>query len=544
VRNKIYDNFIAPLTFFGSKLIFTTFNKFKEVLLMFPTDNFESEFTFENSARSLSEEPPFHFLMLGDWSGNFERVNLNTRRPFVVDRDNFDEVIKKLKVGLEIDLNGDGKDFLRLEFAELDDFHPDSLFRRVSLFSELRDVRRRLSNSDTFDEAANEVRSWFYSPDDKTFEETSNSSDINDTPFIDSNNLLDEILAKPNDSSASVKLQRVENTELGRFVSKIVSPFLIKIDENEQSELIAAVDETISRLMRSILHHPKFQALESAWRGLYFLVRRAETDVDLKIFILDVSKDELIENLKSTDSLADSFLYRWLIDETIETPGGEAYSFIGGNYTFNIQVEDIAALMRISKLASAANAPFISHVLPEIFGIKSFAEKIDSMQFKFSEDSSEGKLWTTLRLAADSNYIGLSPMRILARLPFGVATDSTETFSFEEFTENNKHDQFLWTNPCFAIGLLFAQSYRLYGWEMGKALVRDIEKLPVYLFQENGETKTKPCGEVVLTEKFSEMILEQGLIPLISFRDTDKVKAARFQSVSFSQPQLSGRWNS
>jgi type VI secretion system protein ImpC len=512
---------------------------------MFPSDSdFESQFTFETPANQIPEAPPFHILLLGDWSGNPNRSDLNARRPIVIDRDNFDEVIQRLKAGLSLDLHGDGKDILNLEFTELDDFHPDNLYRQVSLFSDLRDVRRRLKNSDTFDKAANEVRSWFDIPDANLRSNTEDSAQNDQLSPIDSNNLLDLILTQPNESATSAKPQKVDNSELGRFVSNIVSPYLINIDENEQSKLVAAVDEATSELMRAILHHPHFQELESAWRGLYFLVRRLETDVDLKIYILDISKDELIHNLQSINSLADSFLYRRLITDTIETPGGEPFAVVGGNYSFGANVDDVAALMRIAKLASAANAPFISHSQTEIFGVQNFAEAIDSTRFKFSEDSNEGKLWTALRLLPEASHIGLSPMKFLARLPYGELTDSTETFSFEEFTGKPEHLNYLWINPCFACLLLLAQSYRLYGWEMEQGLKRDIDNLPIHTFKENGETFTKPCAEILLTENLSELILEQGLMPLISFRDTNRIRLARFQSISAPPKNLSGKWNS
>ncbi len=511
---------------------------------MFPTGNeFESEFTLENTAVPLPEEPPFHVLLLGDWSGNSTRKSLNERRPIVVDRDNFDAVLKKLNVELDLDLQGNGEDVLRLQFTELDDFHPDNLFRQVSLFSDLRDVRRRLANSDTFNSAANEVRSWFDTADETLTNDAEIDSQINDAPPIDSNNLLDMILTQPSESKASTKPQKIDNSELGRFVSNIVSPHLIKIDENEQSKLIAAVDETISELMRTILHHPKFQALESAWRGLYFFIKRLETDVDLKVFILDASKDELSSNLKSVSNLTESFLYRCLITESIETLGSEPFSVVGGNYSFGVNVEDVALLLRIAKLASAANAPFISYIQPEMFGIKDFSEKIEASQFKILEDSTESKLWSALRASPETNYLALSPMKILTRMPYGEKSDSVETFSFEEFTENVNHLSYLWMNPCFASVLLLAQSYRLYGWEMGQALRHEIENLPIYLYQEDGEMKTKPCAEIVLTEGMLEDLLDSGLMPLISFRDSEKVRLARFQPVSSLSTNLSGKWN-
>src|SRR5215213_7794413 len=230
---------------------------------MFPNDtDFESEFTFENAAVPLPEAPPFNVLLLGDWSGNLSRKDLNRHQPIVIDRDNFDDVLKRLNVGVDLDLQGAENNVLQLRFTELDDFHPDNLFRNVPIFSELRDVRRRLSDSDTFENAAREVRSWFNSTDEILVSDAEIQSQIEDAPPIDSNNLLDIILTQPADSAAPVEWQTIDGSELGRFIANIVSPHLIKIDENEQSKLISAVDETISEIMRTILHHPKFQALE------------------------------------------------------------------------------------------------------------------------------------------------------------------------------------------------------------------------------------------------------------------------------------------
>lgn len=507
---------------------------------MFPSGNdFESEFTFEQSAVPLPEEPPFHVLLLGDWSGNLSKKALDQRRPVVIDRDNFDDVLKKLNVGIELDWQGDN---LPLLFAEIDDFHPDNIFQQVSLFSKLRDIRQRLLNSDTFDDAANEVRSWFLNTQVEV-KDTEIQPEINDAPPIESGNLLDMILTQPGETSTSSISQTVDNSELGRFISKIVSPHLIKIDENEQSNLVAAVDETISEMMRTILHHPKFQSLESSWRGLYFLLRRLETDVDLKIFILDVSKAELMDNLKENQSLADTFLYRQLITEALEIQGGESFAVVGGNYSFSVNVDDVASLMRISKIAQAANAPFFSYIHPEIFGFGDFSDQLESSRFKFLEDTNEGKLWTALRSASESDYLGLSPMKVLARMPYGNSANSIETFAFEEFTEIKTHQNYLWMNPCFVLILLLAQSYRLYGWQMGQNFQTNVDNMPMPLFQEDGETITKPCAEIVLTESMLDAILEQGLMPLISFRNSDKVRLGRFQSISVSKPNIKGGWN-
>lgn len=507
---------------------------------MFPSDsNLESAFTFERPSNPLADAPPFQILLPGDWSGHAVKKDLSLRRPISIDRDNFDEIVERLNVCLNLDLNGDGN-ILSLDFRQLDDFHPDNLYRRVSLFNDLRDLRNRLLNSDSFNSAAREVRDWFNLSDESAAEiENPNSSNYQEP--IESGNLLDQILSEPRDTTSQLK--KSDNSELGQFISKIVSPFIINIDESEQSKLVVAVDDATSNLMRTILHHPQFQALESAWRGLYFLVRRVETDTDLKIFILDVSQTELTDNLKVVSSLADSLLYWQLITETAETLGGDSFAVVCGNYSFGANVDDIAALMRIAKISDAAVAPFLSHIRPEIFGAKSF-DVSELSAFRFSDQSIEAKLWSTLRALPESESIGLSPMRFLVRLPFGEQTDSVETFSFEEFTGESPHEELLWTNPCFAFALLLAQSYRLYGWEeMGDRLLRDINDLPLFVHQKNGRTITEPCAEVVLTEDLSETIVEKGLLPLISFRESDNVRLMRWQSVSDPLKVLQGSWN-
>ncbi len=504
---------------------------------MLPTEtDFEAKFTLENGGNQLDDDPPFHILILGDWSANSTKKDLSQRRPIVIDRDNFDEVLRGLQATLALDLTGDGN-LINLEFTELDDFHPDNIFRQVSLFSDLRDVRRRLLIADEFNDASRQVKAWFNLSDNA---ETAVENE--ETGTISSDNLLDQILSSPSETFSD-KPRKVDNSELGVFLSKIVSPYLVKIDETEQSKLIAAVDQATSELMRTILHHPNFQDLESAWRGLYFLVRQTETDTDLKIFIFDVSQNEIADNLKSINSLADSFLFRWLISETDETLGGDPFSLVCGNYSFGVNVDDIAALLRIAKITDAAAAPFVSHIRPEMFGTKSFGEIDDLSDLKFLENSAEGKLWLAFRTASESNSVGLSPMRFLSRLPYGAKTDSTETFSFEEFTDEISHENYLWTNPSFACALLLAQSYRQFGWEeMSDRQMHDIENLPFHLYRENGESKTKPCAEIILTENFADQLLQQGLMPLLSYRNSDRVRLPRFQSVALPPRNLNGKW--
>ena len=313
------------------------------------------------------------------------------------------------------------------------------------------------------------------------------------------------------------------------------------MDENEQASLTAAVDQATGDLMRKILHHRKFQQLEAAWRGLYFLVRRTETSSDLKIYLLDVSQQELTDNLKSAGSLAETILYRHLVKDTVET-GGDPWAAVFGNYAYQPNVDDVAALMRISKIAMPANTPFISHMRPEVLGISSLADHPDPAEWNVTGDSAEAKLWAALRSQAEATHIGLTIPRFIARLPYGRETDPLETFSFDEFTSTPIHDDYLWTNSCFAVALMLSQSYSEYGWDLGRAFLQDIDGLPIHMYEENGETVFKSCAEVQLSQNACEQLMEYGLMPLVSFKNSDRLRLGRFQSITNPVRVLQGRW--
>jgi type VI secretion system protein ImpC len=511
---------------------------------MFPSDSdYETGVTLEGEGRSVGDEPPFHVLLLGNWSGmNSSKADLSARRPVVIDRDNFDEVMRKLNV--ELSLQVEGSDALALRFSELDDFHPDRIFQQVSLFSELREMRRRLLNPNTYNEMAREIRSWVGESKSKTVQPTETASVQPVAPPVSSENLLDQILSQGDEGGLATVRQISERNELSEFVGKLVQPYLSQVDETEQATFVHAVDTLTSDLMRSILHHPQFKSLEAAWRGAYQMVRRVDTDVDLKIYLLDVSKEEFSDNLKANSDLTKSIFYKRFVEETLQTPGVHPWAVILGNFSFDLNVDDVATLIRIGKLAKSAQAPFIANVSLEMIGIKSLVNTPEVNQWDFSGNTNEAKLWNALRSQPESVYLGLAIPRFLVRLPYGSDTEPTETFYFEEFTSKSNHESYLWANPCFIAGTLLAQSYRQGGWEMSQSLLLDIEGLPTHLYRENGEAKVTPCTEVVITLNACDKLLEQGLMPVISYKNSDNVRLVRFQSVAEPLTMLKGRWNS
>ena len=127
------------------------------------------------------------------------------------------------------------------------------------------------------------------------------------------------------------------------------------------SALIAEIDRTLTEQINLILHHPEFQALESAWRGLHYLVTHTETDEKLKLRFMDISKQELRRNIKRYKGIAwdQSPLFKQIYEEEYGQLGGEPYGCLVADYYFDHSAPDVDLLSSIGRIAASAHVPFI-----------------------------------------------------------------------------------------------------------------------------------------------------------------------------------------
>jgi type VI secretion system protein ImpC len=305
-----------------------------------------------------------------------------------------------------------------------------------------------------------------------------------------------------------------------------------------QSEILAVVDRAIGGLMRAILHNPELQALEAAWRAVFLLVRQLETGSQLKLYLFDVSKQELEADLGSPE-LRDTGMYRLLVEQSVGTQGSEPWAIIVGTYGFGAGEGDGRLLSQIAKIVHRAGAPFLAEASPRVLGCDSLASTQHPREWQASRRLAG---WSELRHLPEAGAVGLALPRFLLRLPYGKKTSPLESFDFEEMSDPPVHEEYLWGNPAFAVALALAQSFSDAGWEMRPGTAAQLEKLPIHVYERDGATESKPCAEVLLTEEAVERMLDAGLIPLVSFKNRDLVRVVRFQSIADPGRPLAGRW--
>jgi type VI secretion system protein ImpC len=485
------------------------------------------------------EDTPFRMLVLGNFSGGQRPATpLAQRRPVRVDRDNLDEVLARLGVRAHVAAAPGSASLLPISFRELDDFHPDRLYEGLETFEALRDLRRRLENPSTFAAAAAEVRGWAGAP----APEAAVPAEARPTEGY-GGDVMAELLA----ASEAARAQTPPQSPAGdwkAFLRQIVAPHLAAETGPDQAELIARVDEATGAHMRAILHHPAFQAVEAAWRGLFLLTRRLDTDEGLQLFLLDASKEELAADLGAPEDLRTSGSYKLLVEQAVGTSGAAPWAVFVGNYTFGPTAEDALLLARLGLVAQSAGAPFVAAAESRLFGCASLAAAPDPDDWQDSASPEAWPVWEALRRAPQAAYLGLAAPRFLLRLPYGASGGTLERFDFEEMPDGSRHDDYLWGNPAFAVALLLGRAFNHTGWSLPSGLLQEIEGLPAHVYEEDGEKCLKPCAEVLLTDRALEHILEAGVMPLLSVQGRDLARLARLQSLAEPPQPLAGRWQS
>lgn len=483
---------------------------------------------------------PFRILIMGDFSGRENRDQIGVKKssltdlkPLLVDRDTIDTLMAKLEVEIHLPILGEKSPPVSILFSELEDFHPDALYQRLPVFQSLKETRKSLKTPSALAAFAEELNKTLPLKEKTRLPEPST--------IKPSGNLLDQIIEESKTEGHQRTSVKPE-TALDSFLRDIVKPHLVPKAHPKLEEMVRAVDAAASELMQTILHHGDFQALEAAWKAVYFLVSRLETGSQLTLSLLDVSKPEFAAALPATDDLGRTALYKLLADPAAGTAGQQPWAVVAGNYTFEKQDKDLALLGRMAKVAAAAGTCFIAAPGDRFLCEDSLADTPDPDDWTPKDDQGVEEKWQALRHLPEAANIGLVLPRMLLRLPYGNDTDPIDAFYLEEIPIPPVHKNYLWGNPCFALLLLLGQAFTRKGWQMQPGSVLEIDSLPLHVYKKDGESFSTPCAETLLSQRAAELIMEKGLMPLISFLNRDMVRLGRFQSIADPLCRLAGPW--
>jgi type VI secretion system protein ImpC len=291
--------------------------------------------------------------------------------------------------------------------------------------------------------------------------------------------------------------------------------------------MIAAIDAKLTAQINQILHNADYQKLESAWRGLHYMVNNTESDEFLKIRVMDVSKQELGKTLKKFKGAAwdQSPIFKKVYEEEYGQFGGEPFGAIVGDYHFDQSPPDVEMLGELSKIAASAHAPFITGASSNLMQMESWQELANPRDLTKIFSTPEYAGWRSLRESDDSKYLGLCMPRFLARTPYGAKTNPIEEFDFEEDVAGADHSKYAWANAAYAMATNINRSYKQFGWgsrirgiESGGA----VENLPLHTFpSDDGGVDQKCPTEIAISDRREAELSKAGLLSLIHRKNSD-----------------------
>ncbi len=300
------------------------------------------------------------------------------------------------------------------------------------------------------------------------------------------------------------------------------------------NQQIAAIDERLNELLNRVLHHEKFQQLEAAWRGLWYLLEAAEVEASIKIKCLDVSWKDLSRDFERAADFDQSGLFHLIYSQEFGAPGGEPYSVLLGNYEVSHRpsqthpFDDINTLKNISQTAAAAFAPFVCGTAPQLFGLDDFDTLGQPINLDAVFRQAEYARWHSLRSMEDSRFVSICLPRTLMREPYNTKLDAYQGIRFHEDTDTGDNSAFLWGNSCFALGVVLIREFAEVGWFSHiRGAPRDfnggglVTQFPALKFKPDSYIgRQQMFTSVLISDHLERDLAEQGFIPLCHSYDT------------------------
>jgi type VI secretion system protein ImpC len=353
--------------------------------------------------------------------------------------------------------------------------------------------------------------------------------------------LLDQIVDQGRFGAESAARERGKDI-IKKFVSEVLEGAITVRPDTESmlNSRIAEIDRVISLQLNEVMHHPDFQKLEGTWRGLKYLLNQTETSTMLKIKVLNVKKNDLLKDLQKAPEFDQSAMFKKVYEEEFGVFGGAPFGALIGDYEFSRSGQDIELLEKISQVAAAAHAPFMTAASHEMFNLDNYTQLDAPRDLAKIFESTEYAKWKAFRETEDSRYMAITAPRMLLREPFGKATVPVEAFDFEEGVDGASHDNYLWGNAAWALGARVTQAFARHGW---CATIRGVESgglvegLPVHNFRtDSGDVTMKCPTETPITDRREKEMADLGFVPLVHCKGTPN--AAFFSVQSAQKPKV------
>ena len=492
------------------------------------SDRASLELTLGSPPKSRRKPPeePLRILLLADLSG---RVSTDpSLKPHRVSYETFESTIRALAPEASIAIDAPLSINETITFNSIDDFHPDSLARTLSVFRTLKVLGDRLEDASTRDDAIVQLGELIGSGAPKApHEEPTVAAE---PASEDEGDLMERLLGAP--AGASHRSRAQEKVE--SLIQNVIGDAQIEMPSVTADVGRQQIDELMAATMRAVLMSQPLRSLESAWRSVEWLMQRLD-DEAVEIHVVDLSKPNLSAHLSEhAEHLERSALHRLFC----EPPSDNPWDLLVGDYSFTLDAGDMVLHTTFGAIAGQAGAPFLAHGDLSLCGCMSL-EQLDSPWDWQLPDDELGQLWAEVRSHAAAQWVGLATPRIILRQPYGPETDPIDAFDFRELPARPEPEHFLWGNPAIGCAYLLGRAHAD-ELDFSGAGDLEIDDLPAVLYDDGTGQALQPPVEALISERAMSQVQSAGLIPILGRRDANSVRCADLTAVSSTTTRFIG----
>ncbi len=300
------------------------------------------------------------------------------------------------------------------------------------------------------------------------------------------------------------------------ILTKVVeNSTVLAIMQNESSmdSVITTIDRILSDTLDQIMHQPDFQKLEASWSGVSQLMKLLTDESNLQVRLCSVSHNQIADEAKKQQPLADSHLYRLLYKDAFNMPGGTPYGILIGDYHFDHSQADVTTLDMIADICEKAFCPFITGIKSTVVGCYSWQELHKKYDLLNSYKTGNHIAWQQLRIKVKSRFIYLTAGDYLARHRYYQLHDQYD-YQFNE--KINTDEDYCWVNSAYTQAICVMRAYKQFGWctaIRGYETGGKVDNLPL--------TNTLNATRIAFSDDQEYALSQLGIIPFCHYINTN-----------------------
>jgi type VI secretion system protein ImpC len=415
---------------------------------------------------------PLKVLIIGDFDG----ANVENSQHIKVSKSNFNDLFSQLTPRLYMrvvnKLTPEPKELnIDLKFTDIDSFRPEAITEQIEIIKDAVKARK----------AIHELVEKQISPNE--------AMDILKNSSVANNQIPDLIPVID------------EHTSSGK-----------DIDPQVLNSAIVKLDASLSEQFDEILHKPKFQQLESSWRGLKLLLDNADYPDKVQFEILHTEKANLLEQF-------DEKIFPKEYDDTCEVP----LSVMLADFDFTQNASDMNILKKIADKSSILQVVFAASLSPDFFGMKNIAHVVAMPDLASRLVSPTHADWKNFMQSQSARWVSLMINRFLLRDLYGQENQKVDAFNYIEKADATHPDNYLWGRPIWLMGIVLARSYFNVGSCLtisGLGLGGEFGELPIREYPKSRTENILIPVEINMTDEKIWNFIHVGVTPLNATENT------------------------